>query len=150
MDVASFVDELSEGIASSRRQPLIDETMRLIRETDGFAEGQRNPEPEEVAWLLGHTAERGLAKRARELLMLGEADVVAFGHTHEPVDTAIELPGRVGRVFNTGSWVPRIAVDPGSTPSLDELRKAPWVHDVRFLVLELGKAPQARLERLTR
>lgn len=40
-----------------------------------------------------------LAYRAREL----EADAVLFGHTHQPLDTVVEIQDKSVRLFNPGS-----------------------------------------------
>jgi hypothetical protein len=145
-EVVALVDDLVADLDAARREALIEETARL---TGATAEAEAGGEVEEVPGLMGRTDERGLDARAHDLLTSGTVSVVAFGHTHAPVDRIVQLPRRIGRVFNTGGWIPQIAVAPRTTPSLAELLAAQRAHDLRYLVLELGGEPRAALERLT-
>lgn len=87
--------------------------------------------------VLGRTDERGMRKRARELFQSGAAKVVAFGHTHEPIDAEPLLGKRHReRFFNTGSWMPTINLHGFEVPSAKELEDAPRVHDLRYLVID--------------
>lgn len=145
-EVVAFVDELGAAMDTARREALIEETAKL---TCATPEAETGSEIEQVPGLMGRTDERGLDARAHDLLTSGAVSVVAFGHTHAPVDRTVQLPRRTGRVFNTGGWIPQIAVTPRATPSLSELRAARRNHDLCYLVLELGGEPRAVLERLT-
>jgi hypothetical protein len=145
-EVEAAVDDLGGVADAARRAALVAETARLTGAAEDAEPGGGDAP---VPGLLGRTDERGLDARAREILMTGTVGVVAFGHTHAPVDgKPVHLPGRVGRVFNTGGWIPRIVVADGATPSLGELAAARREHDLRYLVLELGGEPRAVLERL--
>jgi hypothetical protein len=145
-EIEAAVDDLGGVAEAARRAALIAQTARLTGATEDAEPGGGEPA---VPGLLGRTDERGLDARAREILVTGSVSVVAFGHTHAPVDgKPVHLPGRVGRVFNTGGWIPRIVVAAGTTPSLGELTAARREHDLRYLVLELGGEPRAVLERL--
>lgn len=146
-DVEAAVEHLGGRVDANRWSELVAEAARLTGATD--EEGEEDGEEIAVPGLLGRTDQRGLDAQARELLMAGTVSVVAFGHTHEPIDgKAVELPGRVGRVFNTGGWIPRIVVEEGKTPSFGELVAAERVHELRYLVVEMGEESRAMLERL--
>lgn len=145
-EIEAALDNVGGALSVARRAELVGATAQLI----GAASTSRDEETEEsMAGLLGRTDGRGLEEHAIKLLRTGVVSVVAFGHTHQPIEgKRVELPGRVGRVFNTGGWIPRIVVEPGSTPSFEELNRARREHDLRYLVLELGGEPRATLEKL--
>ena len=143
--IAAFVDTFGEGMSEARKSALIAETITLTGAKEGDAEGEAPEVEAEARGLLGRTDERGLDKRARDLLRSGNIDVVAFGHTHEPFEKCVALPGRIGKIVNTGSWIPRIEVTGEKTPSLAELARMPKKHELRCLWIELGDAPRAEL-----
>lgn len=148
-DIEAAVEGLGGRLEAQRWSALVAETVRLTGAREEEEEAEEGGEDHAGSGLLGRTDERGLDARARELLLTGTVSVVAFGHTHDPVDgKAVELPGRVGRVFNTGGWIPRIVVEVGKTPSLGELADAKREHELRYLAVELGEEPRAVLERI--
>jgi hypothetical protein len=101
--------------------------------------------------VLGHDDDRGMGARARSILQRNDTPVVAFGHTHEPVD-AKALLGRdhPGRVYNTGGWIPNIDLRGLEVPTVEDLRTRERVTAVRYLVVRWKDgAPAASLEKLT-
>jgi UDP-2,3-diacylglucosamine pyrophosphatase LpxH len=101
--------------------------------------------------LLGRSDARGMKKRQRDLLESGDTTIVAFGHTHKPVDGnerplwGLEDPRRA---FNTGSWMSRIPIGEEETPHWRELDKREQTNDLRYLLIKLDPIPTATLERL--
>ncbi|UQA57090.1 metallophosphoesterase [Polyangium aurulentum] len=148
--IESFVDTFDSGMANDRRRALIEETAAITGASEApEADDVLPPDIGGRIGLLGRTDERGLDRRARELLRSGKRSVVAFGHTHAPFARSVDLPGRVGWIINTGSWIPRIELGAGEAPSFAELAVAPRSHDLRYLWLQLEGSPRASLEPLT-
>jgi UDP-2,3-diacylglucosamine pyrophosphatase LpxH len=107
-----------------------------------------------MAAVAGAVAAAGLSpvnqrelKRARELWK-SECDVVVFGHTHDRQDVTKSKGGRQLRLVDTGSWIPRITVNPWDPPSLEELKSAKPEHSIHYAWLELGAEVTATLETL--
>jgi UDP-2,3-diacylglucosamine pyrophosphatase LpxH len=103
------------------------------------------------AGLLGRTDSRGMKKRQRDLLEQGDTTIVAFGHTHRPVDgNARPLWGLEDprRAFNTGTWMPIIPIGEEETPRWGELSARQQLNDLRYLFISLGSTPTATLEKL--
>lgn len=91
--------------------------------------------------LLGRNDATGMRKRESILLKYGDVDIVAFGHTHRPVDGNVHP--RFGedcplRSFNTGTWMPTIRVEGAPNVSMEDLETLPRTRDVRYLAIELG------------
>jgi UDP-2,3-diacylglucosamine pyrophosphatase LpxH len=101
--------------------------------------------------LLGRNDARGIKKRQRDLLESGDTTIVAFGHTHKPVDGNQRPPWGLEdprRAFNTGSWMARIPIGEEETPHWGELSKRQQINDLRYLLIKLNPTPTATLERL--
>lgn len=98
--------------------------------------------------LLGRDDDHGMTRRATELLLSGAATIVVFGHTHVLVDDHAPFgAGDPRRVFNTGSWMPRVVVDGLTRPSFTDVAGLNITgHELRFLAIEIGDPPRARLE----
>ena len=117
-----------------------------VSDSDESGEDEQTPKG-----LLGKNDDRGMSKKGNEVLQSGEVDIVVFGHTHTAVDGNLRPPYGVDdprRVFNTGSWVPNIPIGVKEKLRWKDLKKKSSVTDVRYLVLELGPTPKARLETL--
>lgn len=102
--------------------------------------------------LLGRTTERGLRKRANELLEEG-ITIVAFGHTHDEIDGNQRPKWGTGdprRVFNTGSWMPRIPIGAKEKPRWKDLADREWSHNIHYLLIRFGDPVRAELEPLLR
>ena len=82
-----------------------------------------------------------------ELNRIDTSSIVAFGHTHLLVDAQAPYgQDDPRRVFNTGSWVPQLDVTGLPRPTLNELDRVQYTgHELRFLAIELGDPPRARL-----
>lgn len=100
--------------------------------------------------LLGRDDDLGMNRRATELLASGAATIVVFGHTHVLVDGL--MPFGVAdprRIFNTGSWMPRVAVEGLERPTFADVAGLGVTgHELRFLAVEVDDPPRARLERV--
>ncbi len=122
----------------SRELPLVDDGGQLSGE-----------QPGEHSNLLGATDQAGMYTRAKELLENGRATVVAFGHTHDPVDgNRSPVLGRKSpaRFFNTGSWTAHLDVgDSFKIGSVTDLDDVPLTHDIKYLHVKLGSVPTAEL-----
>jgi UDP-2,3-diacylglucosamine pyrophosphatase LpxH len=97
---------------------------------------------------LGQTDEWGMSSRQIELLQSGEVTLVAFGHTHVPVDGNLVPPwGEKDprRAFNTGSWMPQIKINEYESPCWTELYSREKVNDIKYLVIDLTQTPIGRL-----
>lgn len=94
--------------------------------------------------LLGQTEERGLSRRAHQVLQNGMAKVVAFGHTHS---TRAERLGKDDPrgIYNTGSWMPHIPIAPGQKPRWSELASLPERHTRHYLSVRAGDPGATRL-----
>lgn len=135
----------SLNITGARRTALRDEAVRHLT-TD-------ETQSADMAGLMGKTDERGLEDRAIELLRTRGASIVAFGHTHEPIDGNIapkwgDRDPR--RFFNTGGWVPHIDVAGDAGLRVSDLHR--FVSDAtrlaispRYLHIELDRTPRAEL-----
>lgn len=148
------VEKLVEGLGPmdpARRSALVEETWALVQPAApaaggatgllGGGESEDGSEPVAVAGLLGRTDERGLSELADSLIRKGKTRVIAFGHTHEPVDAPKTVGGKQFQIFNTGGWIPRIVVAPGKTPSMEELSAMPKTHELRCLRVDLRGGP---------
>lgn len=103
--------------------------------------------PTALPGLLGRDDDRGMTRRAIDLLRHGEATIVVFGHTHVLVDDAPFGADDPRRVFNTGSWMPRLDVTGLPRPTFRDLAPLELTgHELRFLAIELGEPPRASLE----
>ena len=142
--IAAFVDTFGEGMSEARRARSSRRRSSFWARRRAKRRARRPRSRPRRNGLLGHTDERGLDKRARDLLRSGKIDVVAFGHTHEPFEKNVALPGRIGKIVNTGSWIPRVEVTGEKAPSLAELARMPMKHELRCLWIELGGAPRGR------
>ncbi len=144
--------EVTELLASAEvgegREALEAAVLEALREDGSLsATPDASPQPD----LLGHTDDRGMGARARELLQRGDTPVVVFGHTHEPVDAKALLgKDHPGRLYNTGGWIPSIDLRGLEVPSVDDLEHRPRVTTLRYLVARWdGDAPKATLEKLS-
>lgn len=144
--IQSFVDSFADGLSDQRRQALVLETIALTGARPD-APGPKREFEEDRHGLLGRTDERGLDGRARALLRSGNVSIVGFGHTHAPFAKTIQLPGRTGFIFNTGSWIPRIDVSSESVKSIEAIQKLSQKHELKYLWLETdGNAIRPSLE----
>jgi hypothetical protein len=131
------------------------ESSKLISTENGAleetGEGSTEADYSSLPGLMGRTDEKGMFERQLHLLQSGHVNIVAFGHTHKPVDGNVEYlfhPNDPRRAFNTGSWMPRISIGELESPRWADLRGRPVIHDVRYLVIECGSPAVARLEPL--
>ena len=101
--------------------------------------------------MLGRTDNWGMSKRQADLLRSGKVDLVAFGHTHKPVDGNKFPPYGTAdkrRGFNTGSWVPSIPIGNFEKPKWRDLGTKPSIADVHYLIIDLKPYPTGSLEPL--
>jgi UDP-2,3-diacylglucosamine pyrophosphatase LpxH len=147
-DVEDFVNEIDGGINVARRAEIVSETTRLLLLDEVISyENKDSPLP----GLMGRDDESGMLKRQNELLVSGRVKLIAFGHTHVPVDGNSNPPWGLEdsrRVFNTGSWMPRITIGRNESPVWTDLVRRKTSHDIRYLVIEFRSSPVGRLEPL--
>ncbi|WAS90542.1 metallophosphoesterase [Nannocystis punicea] len=153
----AVIDELAPGLPGDQREAVARAALQHLPSDDADAKASSSgllgwnvgPDDPDVSamGLLGRTDERGMDRRARDLLGRGDATIVAFGHTHLLVDAQAPYgKDDPRRVFNTGSWVPQLDVTGLPRPTLDELDRVQYTgHELRFLAIELGDPPRARL-----
>ena len=121
-------------------------TVARLARTELIASGSQS-QSTALPGLLGRNDERGMTRRATELLVHGEATIVVFGHTHVLVDHAPFGADDPRRVFNTGSWMPRLDVEGLPRPTFRDLAPLELTgHELRFLAIELSDPPRASLE----
>ena len=116
--------------------------------------GDRDPTAEDggetiLPGLLGRNDDRGMSKKQNDLLLSGEVDLVAFGHTHKAIDGNVNPQFGLEdhrRTFNTGSWVPNIPIGAREKLYWKDLRKKTSQTDIKYLVIDLKPYPVGRLE----
>jgi 3',5'-cyclic AMP phosphodiesterase CpdA len=146
--VAQFLTWLAPDVPEERRQAVVEAARALLPPPDqrmggadagGFGWGESQ--------LLGETEETGLHQHARNVLR-GGYRVAAFGHTHVVEDGNADAKfraGQDGRWFNTGCWLPTIRLADGESPTLAELAERQPTYDLRYLVIQRGAPPEAKL-----
>lgn len=97
----AFVDELNRGLAELEpgEHALAADTAPVETAPPGAAPGEREPAPT----TLGLFREDRELRAARERLAGDGVTHVVFGHTHVPLDGALD-----GRLFNYGTWLPSL------------------------------------------
>jgi hypothetical protein len=143
-----MLEEIVPRAAPARRREVATELAAILPPPDSLP---RTAKRGVRTGLLGRTDSHGMKKRQRDLLEDGETNIVAFGHTHRPVDGnkrplwGLEDPRRA---FNTGSWMPMIPIGEYETPRWGELSTRQQINDLRYLLINLGPVPTATLENL--
>jgi hypothetical protein len=153
--VEKYIKELGYEGEPGRLTEIAVETTALLQIINGQENNLRNEEDEDqeapLPGLLGLTDDRGMFQRQHHLLTSGKTTIVAFGHTHVPVDGNREFlfhPSDPRRAFNTGSWMPLMPIGELESPLWGTLKARPMIHDIRYLVIEFKDIPEGRLEPL--
>jgi UDP-2,3-diacylglucosamine pyrophosphatase LpxH len=151
--VARALDEVGCDLLGEERQKLTAEAAELLAQEEMASGPVPAPAPAAgpVGKFLGRTDESGMNARAREILLDMRARIVVFGHTHQEIDGRERPflgPGRPGRIFNTGSWIHRIALGESESPRWDELATRSGDPAIFYLVVELARPTEAELRPL--
>jgi UDP-2,3-diacylglucosamine pyrophosphatase LpxH len=144
-EMVSPLGDLLRGVPPSRLDSIVEEVQLTISEKTESADDT------DANGLLGRTTENGLLRRARELLMSEAATIVVFGHTHDQIDGNLRpLWGHDDprRVFNTGSWIPRIVIGEQEEPHISDLTRRSKVRNIGYLLVELSDPPKGVLRGL--
>jgi len=146
-----LLDTVAPKLSSSQRKSIMAETMALLLDSAGETEIYKDEAA--PTGLLGQTDERGLSRRTKELLTQGDITIVAYGHTHVAVNGNLPkerlfAPDDPRRVFNTGSWMPSVALGQLESISWKELTSRKRTHELYYLAIDCNDAPQANLELL--
>ena len=149
-NVGAFLKGLEINASETRLTDIVCETSMLLPKLESAALDYTE---EFLPGYLGQTDEWGMSNRQMELLKSGEIVLVAFGHTHVPLDGNLAPPWSQKdprRVFNTGSWMPQIKISEYESPNWTELYLREQVNDIRYLVIDLTQTPTGRLLSLPR
>lgn len=147
-DVAELVDLLIPQFTIEQRRSATKQIIRKLR----VSTNPKHSRQRKHTGLLGHNDKEGMHEKAVKIIGAGEASLIAFGHTHDAHDgnqKPILGPNHPERIFNTGSWVPRLAVDdPFSINSFSDLKLVPLENEIYYLAIQLGGVPTGQLEHL--
>ncbi len=142
--IGAFLKGFDISASETRLTDIACETSMLLPKVESLA---LDSTEELLPGYLGQTDEWGMLNRQVELLKSGEIVLVAFGHTHVPIDGNLAPPwGHKDprRAFNTGSWIPQIKISDYESPYWTELYSREQVNDIRYLVIDFTQTPSGR------